>query len=503
MQEFCEAYYGAGGEKVVQVFRLIDEYCRNYQHTAEELSSGLCTVRSSSILNRSILSRAVFDQIHRLLEEAVSAGGDQGGVALANTLDLRIEMLRCDLIKFPRSECVDKTALAEFAGRMASLIRNCQRLFVLNPKSRYLQELAYRCPARDFLLICGGLTIQQTIKDWSQEPDILKFLEDPVAAIYQEMLSLSGGGLRWFPGSLFGGSGIQFYRSPGGERKHANIIRRPESGQHLLTGRLHLEEPPVAQSLLILEGLDDEKDGVARLEVRINGNSIFAGENIFSESSWSRMAVAIPPGLLKRGSNTVELINQTAEKEVAKLQEVYQDGAYQGQEKIQDFKWGWMAVSDLLWLDHNGEFAKMLEGKTSGWKEISGSAAEPKGEIKAVENILMVRSRGAGLTGVNYLQGDSAIPLNPGDHVRMSLRISGKGTVSFGCWAYSSSGHYLPEKCRGRGIKLPEGETDFQVDFEIGEGVASLKPYVALLKESECRIHHVQLEFQFQNRRVK
>ena len=50
---------------------------------------------------------------------------------------------------------------------------------------------------------------------------------------------------------------------------------------------------------------------------------------------------------------------------------------------------------------------------------------------------------------------------------------------------------------------MPEGETDFQVDFEIGEGVASLKPYVALLKESECRIHHVQLEFQFQNRRVK
>ena len=89
--------------------------------------------------------------------------------------------------------------------------------------------------------------------------------------------------------------------------------------------------------MLELEGLDDEKPGRATLKVLINGQAVFEGTNTFGEKDWTWAKILVPGKLLRKGSNTIELINTTPDKTAAVAQ------IYGGH----DYLWGWMLIADV------------------------------------------------------------------------------------------------------------------------------------------------------------
>lgn len=80
---------------------------------------------------------------------------------------------------------------------------------------------------------------------------------------------------------------------------------------------------PDGTIILTIVGLDDERNDHCRLQVILNGTTIFDGANTFpntppndngeggKERYWNEMSIRIPSGVLKNGTNTLVLRNRT------------------------------------------------------------------------------------------------------------------------------------------------------------------------------------------------
>ncbi|HEY8599507.1 MAG TPA: hypothetical protein VIL85_13805, partial [Thermomicrobiales bacterium] len=80
---------------------------------------------------------------------------------------------------------------------------------------------------------------------------------------------------------------------------------------------------PGGRIALVLTGLDDERDARCRLQVTINGTTVFDGPAAFPNAPstdngegggaryWGTMPIAIPAGALRPGNNTLVLRNRT------------------------------------------------------------------------------------------------------------------------------------------------------------------------------------------------
>lgn len=80
---------------------------------------------------------------------------------------------------------------------------------------------------------------------------------------------------------------------------------------------------PGQRLVLVLTGLDDERNDHCLLQVVLNGVIVFDGQNTFRNTPsndngvggpsryWSQMTIALPPNTLREGSNTLTLRNRT------------------------------------------------------------------------------------------------------------------------------------------------------------------------------------------------
>ena len=80
---------------------------------------------------------------------------------------------------------------------------------------------------------------------------------------------------------------------------------------------------PDGTMILTIVGLDDERNDRCRLQVILNGTTVFDAANTFpntpandngvggKERYWDDMSIRIPSGVLKNGTNTLVLRNRT------------------------------------------------------------------------------------------------------------------------------------------------------------------------------------------------
>lgn len=72
-----------------------------------------------------------------------------------------------------------------------------------------------------------------------------------------------------------------------------------------MVAELQLDQPLSATAALVLTGQDDDKPGSVRIEVLLNGHTVFSGANGFREKGWSEREFRLDPGWGKMGRNTL------------------------------------------------------------------------------------------------------------------------------------------------------------------------------------------------------
>lgn len=91
-----------------------------------------------------------------------------------------------------------------------------------------------------------------------------------------------------------------------------------QNRSHHMEAHFELDEVPGdGSAALDIEGADcDHEVDTAAIRIEINGTSIFEGQVLTVKWHWSRQQLKIPPGLLKKGDNKVEIINAADPKSI-------------------------------------------------------------------------------------------------------------------------------------------------------------------------------------------
>lgn len=127
-----------------------------------------------------------------------------------------------------------------------------------------------------------------------------------LGAITAELQHFEGGVI--IPESAFvGGSGHQVYEH-GCEPRRATWIYGQGTQIHTMTATFALDPTP-PQAALVIVGQDHDKQGVTRVEVLVNGTTVYSGPNGLGKRGWYHWQIALPSGILQAGVNTVTIRN--------------------------------------------------------------------------------------------------------------------------------------------------------------------------------------------------
>ena len=94
------------------------------------------------------------------------------------------------------------------------------------------------------------------------------------------------------------------------EKRLATWIYGAKTDVHTLSASFRMKGPPTKAAYdLVLSAQDDDREKKCRIEVLVNNNVVFAGENPFVRFGWSRHTLRIDGSFLKEGTNTVQIKN--------------------------------------------------------------------------------------------------------------------------------------------------------------------------------------------------
>jgi len=143
---------------------------------------------------------------------------------------------------------------------------------------------------------------------WYADPLTDRLISNPEKTLKDEPWRYSQrsipGGVEVLIDSFLGGRGPERYAYQCEPRRavwiYAQNSRTPE-----MWSKFFLEKAPGGAARLILEAQDCDKPGEVRIEITINGKTIFSGANNFKKSGWFRVEFPIPAGILKQGENEI------------------------------------------------------------------------------------------------------------------------------------------------------------------------------------------------------
>jgi len=133
--------------------------------------------------------------------------------------------------------------------------------------------------------------------------------------------------------SLLGGEYVPEYSFKCPLRKDLKCLRRAGFATSQARAILILTSGDCLPARIELEGMDNDKEVVALMEIVINDKSIYSGRVPFSKNAWKWASFNIPAGVLKDGRNNVEFKNLTSEK--SQLEECMEPS------------WGWYMISGV------------------------------------------------------------------------------------------------------------------------------------------------------------
>ena len=422
LEEFDLAYYGKGGAAVHRVNLLVDEYARNYRHSADEIArkGGFrhLGVWGSNLGTRTVLDRATLDRIYALFDEALAAAGDDR-VARRHILREKSFYLAEDLIRHNRASCTTEEEELAFARRLGTLAKEAREF--PGTFGSYL----YDVKGRELVLAASGIEIPDTGVFWADEPKLRQLLDDPKSAFRIQPESVPGGFL-FKPTAFKSASRVQRigYLCP---PRYAVVLTRPAIGRDRLAVEFELAAAPVAPLSLAIEGQDDEKPGGSACKVVVNGRELFAGTGLFPEHSWGRLALSIPAEMLKAGTNVVEVLNTTPDK--PSRSERYTDPEL----AASDEQWGWISISEIVVLDPNGDFRRAAAGEpfnSAHWRPVGAPVAG--GKITAKGGKVVFSSSAPGELHWQWSPGHMQKPflaVTPRGKVRVTIKGSGSGQL--------------------------------------------------------------------------
>ena len=434
MEEFDLNYFGKAGRIMHELTLFIDDYGRNYRHHGNEgkLTNLFCGNPGHS---QTVFTREALDRIYTFFDRAVAAAGDDK-VLRARIFEEKKYVYVEDFLRYGPRSCATEKELKAFVGRMVDFINMAREA-----PGRF-NGIVRGGDMRKVILSTTGFNIPDSGRFWAREPVVDKFLADPMA-FFSGADRIPGG---WYfkPLAMNGGVEVISYSYNCPER-YCAILRRPglnaagegheyapggasAGDRSAVTIAMTLDYAPDAPTFLAIEGQDDDKPGRSQLRVAVNGREIYSGDTRFPELVWGRMGLTIPAGLLKKGRNIITIANVTADKPSRSVR--FSDPA----EAAKDKQWGWIAVSEVYWLDVSHDFDRFLNGDLgTQWCFHSGNSRAPAtvggGRAQLTD----------GVHGPAYLNLGHRTPkvaVTPGDRVELVVTAAGKGKLRLGTWNY-------------------------------------------------------------------
>jgi len=482
MAEFNDHYYGKAGKYVTEANRFIEEYAKNYKHTPDELEryrkGGLLHVgiRCACPSYKTALDREALDKLYAIFDKGVAAIGDSDQEARNNTLQEKSFYIIEDLLRYRLNSCRTDEELAKYAARVVELVNIARE--VPRVRSRLL-KLVHN---EDAFTIFTGIIIKPSKKEWCFTPEVDAFLKDPIKAISGAPERIPGG-LRFSPQVMRGGSGAHSYNWECPARV-MNSIGRASSGRGVITINFKLDHDVPEGAVLVLTGLDDDKPGVSRFALEVNGKRIFEGPDTFPEHDWGGMSIPVPGGLLKKDDNTITLINTVPE-----------DPSYQF---AADYRWGWMGFSDAVLYLPNSGFKSFLKGGKArgGWYQAKGKVYQPVGIYKVEDGKLHIDGGDAEYTGVAFFNRHAYPKISATSlaEVTMSATASGDGELVLDCASYGAK-KFFGRASMTRTFKLGAEPRKFSCTFEIPEKVLAFIPEIAVKGHGKAVVSDFDIEF--------
>ena len=222
----------------------------------------------------------------------------------------------------------------DYALKLAELVKLARKCRV--PYATYL------VPFSEWLYqTTGALNFDRGPHKWFNDEKIDAFLADPVntlkTRVYLQREVENGIEL---PAKAWLGS--RYYEQYQGQP--AAVLRRKSSPESRVRAYFKFGALPASDAQLDLQGLDNEKEEIAEIEIIINGQKIFAGPVAYPKNKWGWHTYRIPAGILTQGENVMVIANTMGD---------YKDDAGDGEAGpaeealAQNYNWGWCMVGQV------------------------------------------------------------------------------------------------------------------------------------------------------------
>ena len=188
--------------------------------------------------------------------------------------------------------------------------------------------------------------------------------------------------------------------------------------------------------------------------------------------------------MLKQDVNTVKLINTTPE-----------DPAYQF---AADYTWGWIAFSEVAWLDPNGGFKTFLKGQKrmhGGWYQADGSPHKPLGNVSVRDGKVHISGGKASQTGIFFFRRHRFPKLasSPWRTVEVKVTAAGEGTLTLDFEVYGRK-HIIGRRAMRRNFTLSAEPRTFTATFEIPEQAVSFIPEIVVNGKGQAVVSAFEMD---------
>ena len=287
IDEFMAAYYGKAAPFMRKYFNFL---CMEVEERQVHIKVGGGSV--SGLFTVEFVEKA----LQMLRQAEIAAAGDQA--SLYRVRKEKFVVLFEDINE--RNLVNEKMVVTklEFAERLGDFVRIARAMKV---------RTSGEGVENDWLRRVAKLSTK--VQPWYDDPLVSRLIGDPWTILESEQrqnifqASIPGGWLLSLDG-FYGGCGPEVYRHMCEPRQAVWFYGRKSSFAATETV-LYIDQMPPGRSCLLIIGQDDDKPGMARIRITINGKEVFAGENGFSERGWSEREFLIPPDILKRGLNKI------------------------------------------------------------------------------------------------------------------------------------------------------------------------------------------------------
>ena len=248
-------------------------------------------------------------------------------------LKLQKQQLLNSYLMRSKTSLMPEVELEPFAASLAEALTIGKEFKSKTPRS----GMSYR----EMISIAAGIDIGG-VEPWYRSPKVQEIIEAPLEMVKANLgvaYDKTENGLIFNLKGCAGGDEVLNYQGngiPKSKRPFVKVLRRASSPKSSLSVKFILSAVPDKDAVLDLTGLDDEKPGHALLQVVVNGEIVFDGENNFYENDWSQMKIPILSKVLKKGDNTLEIKNRTQER-IAAVADIYE---------AKDYYWGWFMIAE-------------------------------------------------------------------------------------------------------------------------------------------------------------